>query len=120
MMVINGMITHVVDFYHIIAVYVNTVSISKQDISYMIANIHWFCHCNNLQDSLVLYHLHGMHTLSAITLHSFSKMSTFIDDIHACDFLCRRVHVILSSNKLHHATKQYLYFAKYAYLVASI
>jgi hypothetical protein len=32
MMVINGMITHVMDCYHIIAIYVNTVSISKQDI----------------------------------------------------------------------------------------
>ena len=32
MMVINGMLTHVVDYYHIIAIYVNTVSISKQDI----------------------------------------------------------------------------------------
>jgi hypothetical protein len=26
MMVINGMLTHVVDYYHIIAIYVNTVS----------------------------------------------------------------------------------------------
>ena len=69
------MITHVVDCYHIIAIYVNTVSISKQDIYFMIVFIHGICH--NIQDCIQsCMSLKIFIRCQQLTLHSSGVIAT--------------------------------------------